>query len=212
MIQLVIFFYVKICYLLIQVKFTTSSFFFFQKLRLKLEPKIKSVFCHVIPRWDYKWFVRIDVARCNLRDSNKWCPIHRRDIRSSAGRGGLQQQPAPNGVELQNTTVLVLPSHFASGNVGVIVGTTVTTAGTPARSIVCSQRWFWINRIPLLYVIDRGARDYPPNAMYMDKQPQGQQAAPPVFQPQVQSLTETLSKLHVWWCLREVQNILSYRI
>lgn len=115
--------------------------FSFLKLRRKLEPKIKSVFCHVIPRRDDKWFVRIDVARCNLRDSNKWCPIHRRDIRSSAGRGGLlQQQPAPNGAELQKTTVLVLRSHLASGNIGAIVGTTVTTAGIPARSIVRSHQ------------------------------------------------------------------------
>lgn len=37
----------------------------------------------------------------------------------------------------------------------------VSTADTRARSIVGSQRKFWINRIPGLYVIDRGARDYP---------------------------------------------------
>lgn len=37
----------------------------------------------------------------------------------------------------------------------------------------------------LCVLILRGARDQAPNTMDMDTQPQGQQAAVPVFQPQV---------------------------
>lgn len=39
----------------------------------------------------------------------------------------------------------------------------------------------------LCVLILRGARDQAPNTMDMDTQPQGQQAAVPVFQPQVDS-------------------------
>lgn len=40
-------------------------------------------------------------------------------------------------------------------------------------------------------VIRRGVRDQAPNTMDMDTQPQGQQAAVPVFQPQVTPHTDT---------------------
>lgn len=71
------------------------------------------------------------------------------DIRSSSERGDLQPQM------LQRWAVLILPSHSS------LSASSVSTADTRARSIVGSQRKFWINRIPGLYVIDRGARDYP---------------------------------------------------
>lgn len=153
-----LFFSIKICKLLIQVKkkvhYVTAAVFFPHKLITVLKYSLEV--CQVSKRWDYKCLSRIVAACCSLRETPthgvRFADIDTELVFSWKGRPSGAASP---GVELQRTRVLGLLKVI------LVLGHTRTVSSglvdrRPAQSVVWSQRWQDFS-----LVFDRGARDLP---------------------------------------------------